>query len=320
MSLEIFVNRYLLALREELRSIVRGFGPPPAGFADALHRYLDKGEFAFNYHPPWNSRVIQPVLCLLACEACDGDWEQALPAAAAIELMHDFILIHDAARRGNGIQRSGSTWTPWGQAQEINTGDALFALANLALGRLFEQGTSSATVLAVFCLFNRAELAFAIDQYLDISFEDCADILIEDYLVMAEGKAALTACACEIGALVASATDAQRESVRSFGYHLGLAQYVYDDVLRDRDEAIQTNVSRGSRQSSRREHIERLVRDHQSQAIAALEKGYLEGAPVQVLYELARTSFNDVRLFSLVRGAETEPVCGISNQWEKHAR
>lgn len=305
MSLEVFFDRYSLPLKKELRIIVQSFESHPTGFSDMLNCHLNEGGVTFTSHQSWNGRCVQPVLCLLACEACGGDWEQALPAAAAIELMHGFVLIHDVTRGGNESQRSSSTWTPWGQAQEINTGDALFALANLALGRLFERGTPAATVLAIFRLFNHAGLAFATGQYLDISLKDCADVSIEDYLAVAEGKAALPACACEMGALIASAADVRRKSLRSFGYHLGLTQYMCDAVLHDWNEVIR--VSRTFRKSSKRERIERLTREHQFQAIAALEEENLKAPSVQALCELAQMPFNDVQLFSLVRSAEATP-------------
>ena len=73
-------------------------------------------------------------LCLLACEASGGDWNAALPAAAAVELVHSFSLVHDDIQdRDRERHHRPAVWTVWGEAQAINAGDALLALARLAL-------------------------------------------------------------------------------------------------------------------------------------------------------------------------------------------
>jgi geranylgeranyl diphosphate synthase type I len=108
----------------------------------------------------------------------------------------------------------------------------MFALSNLALLLLAERDVPSATIVAACCLFNVTQLALTGGQYLDIGFENRDDVPVDDYLVMIEGKtAALAACSCEMGALIAGASTHQCENLRDFGRHLGLTFQMRDDIL-----------------------------------------------------------------------------------------
>ena len=305
-SLEAFFSRYLSPLKEELQDILRRVDPLPADFIGTLRHYLDEEPLAFTPLKAWNGRYVQPMLCLLACEACGGDWRQALPAAAAIELMQTSFLVHDRARGKDGPRRKSLTQAAWRYAQEINTGDTLFALANLALGRLCERGVPAVIIVDALYLLNCAGLALATGQYLHFGLEECGDIALTDYLVMAEGKTALAVCACEVGALIASAADAQREGLRSFGRHLGLAHYMCGSVRHGWDKDIDV-ASERFLQPDRRDLIEQLAQEQRSQAIAALEKRELKGSAVQALCELARMPFSSESLFRLVYDIETIP-------------
>jgi len=240
-SLRTFFDRYLPPLVAEMRAVVQTADPRHAGLFGMLRYHMGWVDAAFNPCQARTGKRVRPVLCLLVCEACGGDWEQALPAAAAVEFMHNFSLIHDDIEDRDETRRGRSTvWALWGEAQGINAGDTLSALAQLALLRLSERGVPATTVVAAMCLFNRTCVALTGGQYLDIGFESRADVSIEDYLAMVEGKtAALVACACEMGGLVAAAPDpsadsghgVRREHLRSFGHHLGLAFQVRDDIL-----------------------------------------------------------------------------------------
>lgn len=244
-KLEKFFDRYLPVLEAEMRAIVQAADPRYGGLFGMLHYHLGWADAAFNPCQAQSGKRVRPVFCLLACEACGGDWEQALPAAAGIELLHNFSLIHDDIEDRDGTRRGRPTvWALWGEAQAINAGDTLFALAQLALLRLSARGVPATTVVAALRLFNHTCLALTAGQYLDIGFEGRANVSVADYLAMIEGKTgALVACACEMGALIAAALDpsaalrrgsghsARREHLRSFGHHLGLAFQMRDDVL-----------------------------------------------------------------------------------------
>src|SRR3990170_4588665 len=84
-------------------------------------------------------KMLRPVLCLLCCEAVGGDYRRAAPAAAAVELLHNFSLIHDDIEDASSSRHGRDTvWRVWGQPQAINAGDGMYALAHLALGGLAE--------------------------------------------------------------------------------------------------------------------------------------------------------------------------------------
>ena len=232
-SLETFRERYLPLLEAEMRAAIQTTAPQYAGLFGMLRYHLGWADPAFQPRQAKTGKRVRPLLCLLACEACGCDWEQALPAGAAIEFMHNFSLIHDDIEDQDETRRGRPTvWALWGQAQGINAGDALFALAQLALLRLTGRDVAAATVVAATHLFNRTCLALTGGQYLDIGFESRDGVPISEYLAMVEGKtAALIACACEMGALIAAAPEPRREGLRSFGHHLGMAFQMRDDIL-----------------------------------------------------------------------------------------
>jgi geranylgeranyl diphosphate synthase type I len=244
MSLETLLSRYLPPLEAEMRAVVQTDDPRHAGLFGMLRYHLGWADATFNACQAQTGKLVRPVLCLLACEACGGDWQQALPTGAAIELIHNFSLIHDDIEDQDETRRGRPTvWALWGEAQGINAGDTLFTLAQLALVRLSERSVPATTVVAALRLLNRTCLALTCGQYLDIGFESRSPlehtVSITDYLAMVEGKtAALVACACEMGGLVAagdpppgSGHSARRAHLRSFGRHLGLAFQMRDDVL-----------------------------------------------------------------------------------------
>jgi geranylgeranyl diphosphate synthase type I len=232
-AFEAFFDRHLPVLEEEMRAVLRAHDPGQAGLLGMLRYHLGWVDAAFEPCAARSGKRLRPMLCLLACEGCDGAPEQALPAAAAIELLHNFTLIHDDIEDQDRTRRDRPTvWSIWGEAQGINAGDTLLALCQLAMLRLQERDVPSATVAEAMRLFNETCVALTGGQYLDIGFESRDDVLVEDYLAMIEGKtAALVACSCEIGALIAGAPEAQREELRAFGRHSGLAFQMLDDVL-----------------------------------------------------------------------------------------
>jgi len=233
MSLEAYFDRYLPPLETEMRDVVQIADARYAGLCGMLRYHMGWADAAFNPRQARTGKRARPVLCLLACEACGGNWEQALPAAAAIELMHNFSLIHDDIEDRDETRRGRPTvWSLWGEAQGINAGDTMFALAQLALLRLSEQSVPATTVLTALRLFNHTCLNLTGGQYLDIGFESRANVSVAEYMAMVEGKTvALVVCACETGALIAAAPDAQRKPLRIFGHHLGLAFQIRDDIL-----------------------------------------------------------------------------------------
>jgi geranylgeranyl diphosphate synthase type I len=231
--LPTYFSRYVPPLEAEMQALVKASDLRHADFFGMMRYHLGWADADFNLCQASAGKRVRPVLCFLCCEACGGNWEQALPAGAAIEIMHNFTLIHDDIEDRDETRRGRPTvWALWGDAHAINVGDAMFALSNLALLLLAERGVPASTVIAACCLFNITQLALTGGQYLDIGFESRDHVSVEDYIAMIEGKtAALAACSCQMGALVADASEIRCESLREFGRHLGLTFQMRDDVL-----------------------------------------------------------------------------------------
>lgn len=182
---------------------------------------------------PQAGKMVRPTFCLLSCEAVGGDRQQALPAAAAIELIHNFTLIHDDIEDGSHVRHGRDTvWRVWGEPQAINAGDGMFVLAHLAVYRLIDVGVPATLALEAARLLDEACLALCEGQHLDLEFETRLDVGVEEYLTMISGKtAALMSAATAVGALLGSASRGVVNSFREFGRCLGLAFQVQDDVL-----------------------------------------------------------------------------------------
>ncbi|HEX6128053.1 MAG TPA: polyprenyl synthetase family protein [Candidatus Limnocylindria bacterium] len=175
---------------------------------------------------------MRPLLGLLAYQSITGDYKPALPGAAAVELGHNFSLVHDDIEDADRERRHRPTlWAIWGIPLAINAGDALFALSRLALYRLLEDGFSERRVLALMRVYDETCLALCEGQFLDISFERRTDITVDEYLEMIGRKtAALVGASVQAGAILATDDAETIEAYRHFGYHLGLAFQMADDV------------------------------------------------------------------------------------------
>ncbi len=182
--------------------------------------------------PEATGKRIRPLLVLLCTAACGGDWQSALPAAAAVELVHNFSLVHDDIQDNSDKRRGRSTvWVKWGAPMAINVGDALFVLSNQAIIDLKENYPAETVVRAAEILNNTC-LDLTRGQFLDMSYEKTSELLVEDYWPMISGKtAALLSACCHLGSLLGGADDAKQDAYRSFGHYLGLAFQVQDDIL-----------------------------------------------------------------------------------------
>jgi geranylgeranyl diphosphate synthase type I len=193
------------------------------------------------YHLGWTGegsgdestgKRIRPLLLLLTTASCGMDWKKALPAAAAVELVHNFSLVHDDIQDNSSKRRGRPTvWVKWGAPLAINAGDALFVLSTLALTDLAD-GYPPETALESVRILQHTCLDLTRGQYLDMSFEDRFEIKAEDYWMMVTGKtASLLSASCHIGAVLGGADEPAVEAYRSFGHFLGLAFQVQDDIL-----------------------------------------------------------------------------------------
>jgi geranylgeranyl diphosphate synthase type I len=156
-----------------------------------------------------------------------------MPAAAAVELIHKFSLIHDDIEDASYERHHRPTvWKLWGRSQAINGGDAMFALAYLALLRLKEKGIADEEIAGSVKMLSLACLELCEGQYLDVEYENRLDITVEDYLDMAAKKtAALFAVSTSLGAYLGSQDSGLVDSFHLFGRELGIAYQICDDIL-----------------------------------------------------------------------------------------
>ncbi len=177
---------------------------------------------------------IRPLLGLLAYASIAGDHRRALPGAAAVELGHNFSLVHDDIEDGDTERRHRPTlWSLHGIPQAINTGDTLFSLSRIALHRLTDLGFPDRTVLRLMRLYDETCLALCEGQYIDIATSESDEVMsVEAYFDMIGRKtAALIAASIEAGALLATEDEAVIARYRGFGWALGLAFQLNDDLL-----------------------------------------------------------------------------------------
>lgn len=196
------------------------------------------------YHLGWVDRNMQsvqhrggkhlrPVLCLLCCEAVGGSAHAALPAAVALELLHNFSLIHDDIE-DRGSERHGrpTVWALWGEPLAVNAGDAMLILSELALLRGPEHGLSPSLTVTMLRLLNECCLRLTEGQHLDLTLEGKPEVTRDQYFQIITGKtAALLGCSAELGALSGGAPPELAQHYREFGRSLGLAFQIQDDVL-----------------------------------------------------------------------------------------
>lgn len=182
--------------------------------------------------PEARGKRIRPLLLLLTCAAAGGDWQRALPAAAGVELVHNFSLIHDDIQDNSPYRRGRETvWKLWGIPQAINAGDAMLALAHLGIMRL-EHSTSLEVAFRAARILQLACLELTKGQHLDLAYEARRHLTLEEYWTMVTGKTAALLAACtELGALVAGVPEDCRAHSREFGLNLGLAFQAQDDLL-----------------------------------------------------------------------------------------
>jgi geranylgeranyl diphosphate synthase type I len=194
-----------------------------------------------SYHMGWEGedagpqaqgKRLRPMLLLLSVTAVGGNWQQALPAAAGVELLHNFSLIHDDVEDSGDLRHGRPTvWVKWGVPQAINAGDLMFTISNLAVLRL-QQSYTADVVLHAQELFQQTCVKLTQGQYLDMWYENLDDLPLDAYWSMVAGKTAgLLACCTEMGALLGGADSAMCEQYHQFGYLLGLAFQAQDDLL-----------------------------------------------------------------------------------------
>lgn len=223
------METYLHAIEQDLAARLSGDDPVFAGMLGMLRYHLGWVDAEFRATRADSGKRVRALLCLFASTAVGADWHAALPAAAALELVHNFSLIHDDIEDASDERRGRTAlWKVWGIAQGINAGDAMFVMARLALDDLATHPYSA----EIHRVFDRATFALTQGQFLDLSFESRSQISEDEYFKMIGGKtAALIAAAARLGALVGSADQAEAAALEQFGRNVGLAFQITDDIL-----------------------------------------------------------------------------------------
>jgi geranylgeranyl diphosphate synthase type I len=228
-----FFQEMLPAIEAEMKAVLQADGRSNDDFYGMMHYHMGWADEQLRPAHVKSGKRIRPILCLLTCAAAGGDWQQALPAAAAVEILHNFSLIHDDIEDASPSRRGRTTmWQIWGPELAINSGDAMFALAHVALGRLIERGLSADIVVQAMRRFDEMCVRLTRGQHADMSFEKREQVDVDEYIEMITGKTAVLLSHCaELGALVAGGDADTVAHYTTFGRDLGLAFQVIDDIL-----------------------------------------------------------------------------------------
>jgi geranylgeranyl diphosphate synthase type I len=210
-----------------------------AALRQAVDRMDPASRAASSYHLGWTApdgrpasaaggKALRPALALLSAQAAGAPPEVGLPGAVAVELVHNFSLLHDDVMDGDVQRRHRATvWAVWGVPTAILTGDAMLAAAQEVL---LTSGSARAPEAALLLL--RATRELIRGQHEDLAFERRRDVAVEECLRMAAGKTgALLAASASIGAVLAGAPGEVVAALTAYGEHLGLAFQLVDDLL-----------------------------------------------------------------------------------------
>jgi len=173
-------------------------------------------------------KALRPLLVFLSAEAAGGSARRAVPGAVAVELVHNFSLLHDDVMDHDEQRRHRPTaWTVFGVAPTIAAGDAL---ANLAHEVLLAEPTPER--IEADAALTTATARMIAGQCDDLAFQSRPEVSIDDCLrMMSDKTGALFSCAASLGAIQVGGREDQGQALRRFGLHLGLAFQAADDIL-----------------------------------------------------------------------------------------
>lgn len=238
-------------------------------------------------------KMLRPALALLCAEAVGGVAQDAVPAGVAVELVHNFSLVHDDVMDGDRVRHHRSTvWAVFGIPAAVLAGDALLALALRVVASSDGPGVGEGTRMV------SETVARLIDgQGADLDFESRKEVTVAECLGMAAGKTgALLGCACALGALFGGGAPGQVELLRGFGEQAGLAFQLVDDLLGIWGDPQVTGKPVGADLARRKKSLP---------VVAALASGTRAGRDLAQLYvtEQPLTSTDLARAAQLVEQA-----------------
>ncbi len=229
---ELKDNSPIDLLEKEIQQVLRDRRTPKPLY-DMMRYHL--GWLDENLKPVdmYRGKRFRPLLCLLSYHALSKVYDKALPAAAAIELIHNFSLIHDDIEDRDEERRHKPTvWKLWGDSQAINAGDGMHVLANLAALRLREKNVTDSKIVDILGILNDTVMKLCEGQFLDISFEERTSVSTEEYLDMIYRKTgALIESAVLVGAILGTEDKRIISNFKKFGKDLGMAFQIRDDII-----------------------------------------------------------------------------------------
>lgn len=269
MQAELVLARYLESVEAEMRRVVDRLPAAPDSYSLMLRYHLGWVDACGQPAGGASGKRVRPILLLLCAEAAGGDPATAMPAAAAVELLHNFSLIHDDIQDESPTRRGRPTvWAIWGVANALNAGDAMYTLAYMALHGL---AIPAARALEAWRLFTETCLALTLGQHMDLAFEAQATVSLDDYLKMIGGKsAALIALSAQLGALTAGASAERQAHYAAFGRNLGLAFQIRDDILGIWGEQAATGKSSQTDIATRKKSLPVIYALERSERLRAL--------------------------------------------------
>lgn len=208
-------NNYRKIIDEHLKQLI--LETKPASLYEPIKYILNAG-----------GKRIRPVILLLACESLGGSYKDALNAAVAVEIFHNFTLVHDDIMDNAELRRGLKTiHKKWDVNTAILSGDAMFALAYKLLSQV-----KSPRIDEIFNAFSQSAIEVCEGQALDLELETSFDVEIEDYIEMITKKtASLIKNSAKIGGLIANGEDKQIQALENYGLNIGLAFQLQDDLL-----------------------------------------------------------------------------------------
>lgn len=219
--------------------------PPILDTSESLRHYQEAYE-AFHHHVAFQSepdnlyspiryimalggKRIRPLLLLAACDAVEGAWRNHLSQAYALELFHNFTLVHDDIMDGAELRRGKpAVHVKYGLNAGILSGDAMMFYCQIFM----MEGLSHAVLPRVMTVFNQTAIRIIEGQQMDMDFESRADVSQEEYLKMIEYKTSvLLAAALQLGAILGGASPDTEQALYEAGLGIGLAFQIRDDIL-----------------------------------------------------------------------------------------
>ncbi|MFJ3580816.1 polyprenyl synthetase family protein [Streptomyces sp. NPDC090127] len=280
-SVESVLREARSLLAPALRDAIDGLPGPEARIA-RYHRgwcEADGSEVPSSGDDVRGGKAVRPALVFLAARAVGGLPESAVPGAVAVELVHDFSLLHDDVIDGDPLRRHRpAAWTVYGVPSAVLAGDALLVQA-LRVLEAAPEPLADAAVRETMAML--ADLTFGQSQ--DVAFEKVGSVGVRQYVDMAAGKTgALMGCACALGGILAGADRERVVGLREFGRCLGVAFQCVDDLLGIWGDSSRSGKPVGADLAARKKSLPVVaaLADEQHPAGRGLAALYAQQAPL----------------------------------------